>query len=350
MPLIKPISGHTNMAGVRRYLTKGDRALAADYLNLDYDSRIERIPGDLPVAYDWAREMDATRVLNNGNEPWRGKPARTYKHYIISPDPEDQISLDRLRELAIAWAQESFGDYQVAIVYHDDNEGHIPHAHVIVNNINLETGHRLQDPRPDLLNRRLQAMAKERSLKGFGVDEGMHDGFQVLAAKESGRKPSITRQRVYVRKAEAEITAKGKYSWLADIRSQVSVAKDLSSAEAVQRCPLPVGDRRCRQLSEMRPPRLDLRIHGPSIPAYLGGEARPCVRTRVCLLEVHAYRPHTARRGVPGPHRRDRPKRHRDPRPGRARKAREDPASQRPLRDRLHGRLRIRDRGGRGSR
>lgn len=232
MPLIKPISGHTNVAGVRRYLTKGDRALAADYLNLDYDSRIERVSGSLPVAYDWAREMDSTRAMNNGNDPWRGKRARTYKHYIISPDPNDRISLDRLRELALAWAQESFGDYQVAIVYHDDNEGRIPHAHVIVNNVNLETGHRLQDPRPELLNRRLQAMAAERSLKGFGTDDGMHDGFQALAAKEAGRKPPLSRQRVYVRKAEAEITAKGEYSWLADIRARVSVAKDIASDEA----------------------------------------------------------------------------------------------------------------------
>lgn len=39
--------------------------------------------------------------------------------------------------------RENFGNYEVAVVYHDDNERRIPHAHVVVNNTNLNTGHRL---------------------------------------------------------------------------------------------------------------------------------------------------------------------------------------------------------------
>lgn len=39
MPLLKPISGHTSCRGIYRYLTKDDRALAADYLNLDVPER-----------------------------------------------------------------------------------------------------------------------------------------------------------------------------------------------------------------------------------------------------------------------------------------------------------------------
>jgi len=63
------------------------------------------------------------------------RPAHTYKHYAISPDPRDGIPPDSLRRLATRWAREGFPDLQVAIVYHDDNEGHVPHAHVIVNDV-----------------------------------------------------------------------------------------------------------------------------------------------------------------------------------------------------------------------
>lgn len=65
------------------------------------------------------------------------KRVRTYEHFVLSPDPRDKVSLAMLRELATEWARTYFGNYQVAIYYHDDNELHIPHAHLIVNNANL---------------------------------------------------------------------------------------------------------------------------------------------------------------------------------------------------------------------
>ena len=142
------------------YLVKKNRAIATDYMNLD-------APADERGAalFDWASEMDATRHAYGNDVPWRGLRVRTYKHYIVSPDPRDHIELDDLRDLARSWASEHFGDYEVAIVYHDDNERGIPHAHVVVNNTNLETGRRLQDPDPAALNHSLQRMAAERGLR-----------------------------------------------------------------------------------------------------------------------------------------------------------------------------------------
>ena len=145
MPLVKCINGHTGCAATERYLERDGRAIGHNFVNLDC---VER---------------------GNG-EPYRGKPAITYRHYIVSPDPADKIDLDRLRELAVAWTQKHFGDYQVAIVYHDDNEHRIPHAHIVVNNANVETGRRLQVPQPKELNRDLQQMARERGL-GYLADE-----------------------------------------------------------------------------------------------------------------------------------------------------------------------------------
>lgn len=227
MPYVKPISGHGGTAGIMRYLTKDGRALAADYLNLEHDSRLQP-DGELPVSYNWARDMDAMREACGTNEPWKGKRARTFKHYVFSPDPGDPLSLGRLRELAMEWAETNFGDYQVAIVYHDDNENRVPHAHVVVNNVNLETGYRLQDPDPKALMVSAQRIAKHQGVAHFHRDDKYMDAFQKRAAKE---RPPESRQRVYIRKAEAEIAKTGGYSWVSDIRSRVSVAKSLSCNE-----------------------------------------------------------------------------------------------------------------------
>ena len=230
MPYVKPISGHGGTARIMRYLTKDGRALASDYLNLAYDSRL--CPGvELPVDYNWSKDMDEFRQANKGDEPWKGRQARTFKHYIVSPDPKDCISLDQLRELAVDWASENFGDYQVAIVYHDDNESGIPHAHVVINNINVETRYRLQDPNPSALNRRLQAMAAQRGLSGLGIVDNRNSFQRRADAPKSPMDRPATRQRIYVRKAEKKIAEKGEYSWVSDIRSRVSTARSLASDE-----------------------------------------------------------------------------------------------------------------------
>lgn len=233
MPYVKPISGHTTTANVRRYLTKDGRALAADYLNMEYDSNIQGTGTRFPVSYDWAKEMDATRDALGTNAPWNGKKARTYKHYILSPNPEDNISLEALRELAVQWASENYAGFQVAIIYHDDNENRIPHAHIVVNNVNLDTGRRLQDavPRERLVS--AQDLAKARGLSHFEPNTVRRDGFQKMAAATNRRgTPQQSRQRVYVGKAEAGLREAGKYSWVADVRDRVSIARSIASDEA----------------------------------------------------------------------------------------------------------------------
>lgn len=105
--MLKTISGHTSTKGIRRYLTKEGRALAEDYINLEPPA-----PGR---PFDWADVMDKTRRLYGNDSAWRGRRARTYKHYVVSPDPKDRVSLDGLRALATGWAKECFPDHEVAI-------------------------------------------------------------------------------------------------------------------------------------------------------------------------------------------------------------------------------------------
>jgi len=216
MPLVKCINGHTGCAAAERYLERDGRAIGHDFINLDC---VERDDGSI----GWASAMDGLGALYENNEPYRGRPAITYRHYIVSPDPADKLDLERLRELACAWARKHFGEYQVAIVYHDDNENRIPHAHVIVNNTNVETGRRLHVPDPKGLNRDLQEMARKRNL-GYLADRRTADP----RVKGGGARTS---QREFKGRAERRIEREGGYSWVADIRNRASTARAIARNE-----------------------------------------------------------------------------------------------------------------------
>ena len=131
MPLLKPIAGHTGCAGIKRYLEKGGRALGVHVMNFAWqEEHTFEAVSEAPEGFDWAAAMDATRHACGNDTTYRGKPARTFKHFVMSPDPHDGLSTEQVAELAQAWAKRHFADFEVAIVLHDDNEGRIPHAHI----------------------------------------------------------------------------------------------------------------------------------------------------------------------------------------------------------------------------
>ena len=140
MPVIKPIAGPTSVRRVSDYLQKDGRALAVDLDNLSWDEdRDAELDPDLKQDVDWAAEMDLTRIANGNDTPWRGKRARTYMHFIVSPDPKDKVTLSQLRELTRAWVRENWDDYECAAVFHDDNANEVMHAHVVVTDSRIPT-------------------------------------------------------------------------------------------------------------------------------------------------------------------------------------------------------------------
>ena len=98
MPVLKPISGHGSCVPVQRYLEKNGRALARDFFNFSEvpDADLMREP-EFGKPFDWAAEMDAFRAECGNDDPWNGKRARTFKHFVLSPSPEDEVSLDELQ-------------------------------------------------------------------------------------------------------------------------------------------------------------------------------------------------------------------------------------------------------------
>lgn len=229
MAVLKAINGHTGCGRIKDYLEKGGRALLRDFFNLSWDEVEDKgLDAALKDEVDWALEMDALRRDYGNDTPWKGQRAITFRHYVISPDPSDNIGLDGLRELTHAWVRKHFSDYQVAVIYHDDNRQRIPHAHIVVNNTNLETGRRLHIPNALEMNRSLQEVARARGLTAF--DNEMPRG---RAGQSDPRTPPRPRTRwaTYINKAERGILDAGAYSWVSDIRNRVSVAKVLSRNE-----------------------------------------------------------------------------------------------------------------------
>lgn len=184
MTYMKPLSGHSSVKWIRYYLFKNDRALDKDFLNLtdrDWKGR------------DWAKVMDRTRVIFGNNVPVKkDTKVRTYEHMIISLDEKDNnVELDDFRDFINEWASkwfdsrgpegEGIGRFEVAIAYHDDNAAReaagkqgILHAHIVINNTELETKRRIsgllttkvvQAMRADV-----QTMSLERGWHAFATD------------------------------------------------------------------------------------------------------------------------------------------------------------------------------------
>jgi len=216
-----------------RYLEKKNRAVARDFINC--------LPEDLdPYGRTWADQMDRTRARAGNDRPVGGKKARTYGHFVLSPDPQDKVELETLRSLAVKWTEENFnsGDchFQCAIIYHTDSDVH--HAHVVVNNTDLTDRRRLA---PKLTKAKLKEMYA--SMDRLCAEHGLHT-FPESVEKLEEEQYEIEKHNLYAPATEREIHEQeevlaadsmymqGKYSWKEDIEQRV--AKSLKSASDIK--------------------------------------------------------------------------------------------------------------------
>lgn len=205
---MKPLSGHSSTKWIRYYLFKNDRALDKDFLNLtdrDWNGR------------DWAKVMDRTREIFGNDKPVKkDAKVRTYEHIIISLDEKDDgVELDDFRDFVNEWAAkwfdsrgpegEGIGRFEVAIAYHDDNKARgaqgkqgILHAHLVINNTELETKRRisglLTTKVVQAMGADIQSMSLERGWHAFATDgksytktEMEEKGLQVSRGKRLNR-------------------------------------------------------------------------------------------------------------------------------------------------------------------
>lgn len=254
MPALKPVSGHRSVRWLKRYLEgeSGERVLGRDFWNLsEKNGRAGR---------DWAAQMDLTREEFGNDVPYKGKRVQTYKHYMLSPDPRDEVSLETLRDVTMQWVERNFPQFEVAVTYHDDNQNHIPHAHVVINNTNLERGTRittyLDDRRVREIGRDLNRIALEMGLRSFTSDHRSLTPDEIASsasasssadadvlerarrASRDGRvsgRPGVRRgpkvQRV-VTIPEREARRRTGRSWKSELRVYVDIARLATTSEA----------------------------------------------------------------------------------------------------------------------
>lgn len=210
MAMVKSIASNLKCVfHIQDYLEKNNRAIARDFLNF---------PTDRDHTRNWSYFFDETRAEYGNDRQWGGKDPVTYQHFIISPDPRDEVDLDTLRAFVTEWANDLFGggegslgSFEVAIVYHDDNNRGIPHAHVVVNNTNLETGNKLHTSRKE--SKFLATHLQELALK-YGLTAFENDGPVKL-------EPTLKIKRTA---AENAIRKERKFSWKQELRNVADIA------------------------------------------------------------------------------------------------------------------------------
>lgn len=115
-------------------------------------------------------------------------------------DPTTPGNWQRANDLGVELAEKLYPDYQTAVYTHIDGQNHVLHNHIIVNKVNLETGHKLRE-RPG------EAVERARQINDR------------LAEREHWQ--VITPVREHQSKTEQDLTKKGQYSYMHDLRGRI---------------------------------------------------------------------------------------------------------------------------------
>lgn len=141
MPVVKyqsftKSSHHSSVAQRSQYLLRDSRAVLQATLN---------------VGPDWPQAMDNERKLYDKDK------GVLFRELILSPAECDHATPEQVMELSQEILREHFPNAQAAIVIHCDNreraidgqEG-IPHAHIVVNNMELDSNRKIHLSREDI--------------------------------------------------------------------------------------------------------------------------------------------------------------------------------------------------------
>lgn len=132
------------MAVVKAVSSKASIGRAIDYVTKE-EKTDERLLTGLGCEPGTAQEeMQATKEL------WGKTGGRTYKHFVQSFAPGEQITTEQAHALACEFARsiQEWKGFEVLIATHKDKK-HI-HTHFIVNSVSYEDGHKLQQSRGQL--------------------------------------------------------------------------------------------------------------------------------------------------------------------------------------------------------
>lgn len=208
MPIVKyqsfsKSSHHASVSARSQYLLRDDRAVLQETLNVGLEG--------------WPQAMDADRRIFDKDD------GRLFFEMVVSPAECDRAPPEQVLELSRELVMRHFPTAQVAIVIHCDNrergldglEG-IPHAHIVVNNVDLETGRKIHLDRDEIraIHNDAQEIAESMGLSRL-------DDYRPGAWLE----PAQERQRTL---AERQIEMSGRECWKETVREMAVQAAELS--------------------------------------------------------------------------------------------------------------------------
>lgn len=133
MAIIKAVNSHSNIKHIINYVTKKEKTIGKKLCS-GFNCNIDTA----------AKEMQTTKELYNKTK------GRTYKHFVQSFPPEENITPEQAHQLAKEYVEQCplFSDFEVVYCTHVDKD-HI-HTHFVVNSVSFVDGHKFQMSKKDL--------------------------------------------------------------------------------------------------------------------------------------------------------------------------------------------------------
>ncbi|MBD5445585.1 MAG: relaxase/mobilization nuclease domain-containing protein [Lachnospiraceae bacterium] len=134
MAIVKAIkNSHSDIKNIINYVTKKEKTIGKKLCSA-YNCNIDTA----------AKEMQITKELYNKTK------GRTYKHFVQSFPPNEQITPEQAHELAKEFVEQNplFSDFEVIYATHVDKD-HI-HTHFVVNSVSFVDGHKIQISKKNL--------------------------------------------------------------------------------------------------------------------------------------------------------------------------------------------------------
>lgn len=212
MATIAKITNGASAASALNYALGKDKELHNDTKQWLEDNRLERPPEltncravavggtngiDISIANEQFKIVQ--QVFNQTAR--RNQVLRITQSFALNElDPTNTRDWQRANDLGCELAEKLYPDYQTAVYTHLDGQNHILHNHIIINKVNLQTGKKLDER------------------KGSAVERARNANDEI--SKEQGWKV-IEPVREHQSRTEQDLTKKGQYSYMADLRGRI---------------------------------------------------------------------------------------------------------------------------------
>ena len=212
MATIAKITNGASAASALNYALGKDKELHNDTKQWLEDNRLERPPeltncravavgGTNGIDISIANEQFKIVQQAFNQTARRNQVLRITQSFALNElDPTNTRDWQRANDLGCELAEKLYPDYQTAVYTHLDGQNHILHNHIIINKVNLQTGKKLDER------------------KGSAVERARNANDEI--SKEQGWKV-IEPVREHQSRTEQDLTKKGQYSYMADLRGRL---------------------------------------------------------------------------------------------------------------------------------